>query len=210
MKVAIQGRLQGAQADLYKAAGFEVVEGSCRNEDEMIELISDADGAQVGLLPLTSQRVMEQCASLKVVSRFGVGVDSIDLDAATDLGVCVCNVPGSNTTEVADHAMSLLLSLTRRIVDAVNTTRAGVWADDPRKMSEYTPSIRRLSGHTGGIIGFGNIGRAFASRIRGFGVSRILAYDPYVGQLAGDLFGLQLVDLETQLSEEDIVSIYIL
>ena len=60
MKVAIQGRLQGAQADLYKAAGFEVVEGRCRNEDEMIELISDADGAQVGLLPLTSHRVMEQ------------------------------------------------------------------------------------------------------------------------------------------------------
>ncbi|HAO54966.1 MAG: C-terminal binding protein [Pseudomonadales bacterium] len=208
MKVAIQGRLQGAQADLYKAAGFEVVEGSCRNEDEMIELISDADGAQVGLLPLTSHRVMEQCASLKVVSRFGVGVDSIDLDAATDLGVCVCNVPGSNTTEVADHAMSLLLSLTRRIVDAVNTTRAGVWADDPRKMSEYTPSIRRLSGHTVGIIGFGNIGRAFASRIRGFGVSRILAYDPYVGQLAGDLFGVQLVDLETLLSEADFVSIH--
>ncbi len=208
MKVAIQGRAQGPQRALYEAAGFEVVEGSCRTEDEMIALIGDADAAQVGLMPLTTRRVMAACPNLKIVSRFGVGVDSIDLDAATELGIMICNVPGSNTTEVADHAMALLLSLTRRLVDAITATRAGNWADNPRVMGEFTPSIRRLAGHTVGIIGFGNIGRAFATRVRGFGVRRILAYDPYVKQIAADLYGTEIVSLEELLAASDFISIH--
>ena len=208
MKVALQGRAQGKQRELYDDAGMAVVEGPCRTEDEMIALLGDADGAQVGILPLTSRRVMESCPKLKVVSRFGVGVDSIDIEAATELGVLVCNVPGSNTTEVADHAMSLLLSLTRRLYDAIGSTRQGAWADNPGAMREYTPHMRRMAGHTVGIIGFGNIGRAFANRVRGFGVSRILAHDPYVNQLAGDLYGVQLVDLDQLLAEADFISIH--
>lgn len=206
MKVALQGRAQGKQRELYEAAGMDVVEGPCRSEDQMIELLGDADGAQVGIMPLTSRRVMEECSKLKVVSRFGVGVDSIDIDAATELGVLVCNVPGSNTTEVADHAMSLLLSLTRRLYDAIQGTRRGAWADDPGSMRAYAPSMRRLAGHTVGILGFGNIGRAFAARVRGFGVSRILAHDPYVNQLAGDLYGVQMAELDQLLAESDFIS----
>ena len=208
MKVALQGRAQGAQQALYEEAGIEVNEGRCSNEDELIELIGDADGAQVGIMPLTSRYVMESCPNLKVVSRFGVGVDSIDIDAATELGVMVCNVPGSNTTEVADHAMSLLLSLTRRLYDAISSTSAGDWADNPRATGGYAPSMRRLSGHTMGIVGFGNIGRAFATRVRGFGVSRIVAHDPYVNQLAGDLYGVSLVDFDTLLAESDFITIH--
>ena len=208
MKVALQGRAQGKQRELYEQAGIDIVEGGCRTEAEMIELIGDADGAQVGIWPLTSRHVMEACSKLKVVSRFGVGVDSIDIPAATELGVMVCNVPGSNTTEVADHAMSLMLSLTRRLYDAITSTRAGNWADNPRAHGAFTPSMRRLSGQTVGIVGFGNIGRAFATRIRGFGVSRILAYDPFVNQLAGDLYGVQLVDFETLTREADCISIH--
>ena len=208
MKVALQGRAQGRQRELYEAAGIEIVEGGCRTEDEMIELIGDADGAQVGIWPLTSRRVLEGCPNLKAVSRFGVGVDSIDHDAATELGVMVCNVPGSNTTEVADHAMALMLSLTRRVYDSVAATRAGNWADNPRAMGAFTPKMRRLSGQTVGIVGFGNIGRAFAMRMRGFGVSRILAFDPYVRQLAGDLYGVQLVDFETLTREADCITIH--
>lgn len=206
MKVALQGRARGEQRALYEAAGMEVVEGRVGSQDDLIALLADADGAQVGILPLTSRRVLEACPKLKVVSRFGVGVDSIDIDAATELGVLVCNVPGSNTTEVADHAMSLLLLLTRRLFDAIGATRAGAWADNPRAMGGFTPHMRRLAGHTVGIIGFGNIGRAFAARVRGFGVSRILAHDPYVNQLAGDLYGVQLVPLDQLLAESDFIS----
>ena len=208
MRVVLQGGDRSGQIGLYEAAGIEVEIGSCGTEDEMIEMIGDADGAQVGIRPPTSRHVMESCPNLKVVSRFGVGVDSIDLKAATELGVMVCNVPGSNTTEVADHAMSLLLLMTRRLYESITSTRAGAWADDPQARVAYSPSMRRLAGNTVGIVGFGNIGRAFAMRVRGFGVSRILAFDPYASQLAGDLYGVEMVDFETLVAEADCISIH--
>ena len=207
MKVALQAS-PWHRADLYEAAGFEVTTGICRSEDELIALLQNADGAQVGILPLTSRRVLESCPKLKVVSRMGVGVDSIDLDAATSLGILACNVPGANTAEVADHAMAMLLALTRRLYDAIRTTREGAWSKDWKTTLQYYESVRRIAGHTVGIIGFGNIGRAFALRARGFGPARILACDPYVNQLSADLYGVRLVALEELLAESDYVSIH--
>lgn len=194
--------------DLFEAAGFEIIEGRVRSTEEMIELLQDADGALVNTMPLTSREVLEACPRLKVVSRMGVGVDSIDLDAATELGVLACNVPGVNTVEVADHAMALLLALTRRMVDAVNSTKAGAWGTDGRKTYGYQTSVRRVAGHTMGIIGFGNIGRAFATRIRGFGPASIIAYDPYVEQSTADLYGVRMVDFDEFLNSADFVTIH--
>ena len=136
------------RVDLFEAAGFEVVEGSTRNVEEMIDLLGDADGAQVGTLPLTSREVLESCPKLKVVSRMGVGVDSIDLEAATELGVLACNVPGVNTTEVADHAVAMLLGLTRRLVDATNTTRAAMERESKThwRVPAFGPKNRRAHG----------------------------------------------------------------
>ena len=207
MKVALQSSPFN-RVDLFEAAGVEVVEGVCRSEDVMIELLKDADGAQVGTMPLTSRKVLEACPKLKVVSRMGVGVDSIDLDVATELGVLACNVPGVNTAEVADHAAAMLLALTRRMYDTVRTTREGAWRDDRKLTVEYMRTVRRISGHTVGVIGFGNIGRAFAMRIRGFGPARIIAHDPYVPQTTADLYGVQLVSLEELLKESDYISIH--
>jgi D-3-phosphoglycerate dehydrogenase len=207
MKVALQASPYN-RVDLYEAAGFEVVSGVCRTEDDLVELLRDADGAQVGILPLTSRYVLERCPKLKVVSRMGVGVDSIDLEAATRLGILACNVPGSNTAEVADHAMALLLALTRRLYDAIRTTRDGAWGRDRKLTLQYYETLRRIAGHTVGIIGFGNIGRAFALRVRGFGPARILACDPYVNQCTADLYGVQLVALEELLAAADYVTIH--
>ncbi|MBH79133.1 MAG: hydroxyacid dehydrogenase [Gammaproteobacteria bacterium] len=204
MKIALP-RSSMNRVDLYEEAGFDVTEGSGRTEEEMIALLRDADGAHVNTLPLTTRRVLEACPRLKVISRFGVGVDSIDLDAATELGVLVCNVPGSNTTEVADHAVALLLALTRNVVGAVATVRAGEWGE---RAMDVRRSVRRIAGHNVGIIGFGNIGRAFATRMRGFGPDRIIAYDPFVSQLTGDLYGVRMVDLDELLGESDFISIH--
>ena len=96
LKIALQASPFN-RADLLEEAGFKVVEGRLRTEADMVDLLKDADGAQVGVMPLTSRAVMEACPRLKIVSRLGVGVDSIDLDAATELGVLACNVPGVNT-----------------------------------------------------------------------------------------------------------------
>ena len=207
MKVVLQTNPYN-RVDLFEAAGFEVVEGSARNTQEFIELLSDADGALVNTLPLTNREVLEACPRLKVVSRMGVGVDSIDLDTATELGVLACNVPGVNTTEVADHAVALLLSLTRCIPDAVNASRRGAWGTDAGSTRSFQLGVRRIAGHTMGIIGFGNIGRAFALRIRGFGPASIIACDPYVEQSTADLYGVRIVSKEELLKEADFITIH--
>ena len=207
LKVALQASPFN-RADLFEDAGYEVVEGRIRTEEDMIELLRDADGAQVGVMPLTSRAVMEACPKLKVVSRLGVGVDSIDLNAATELGVLACNVPGVNTVEVADHAAALMLALTRRLHAAITTTKAGEWSGNPQLTGEYMRTVRRIAGNTVGIIGFGNIGRAFATRMRGFGPARIVAYDPYVPQSTADLYGVALLPLEEMLRESDFISIH--
>ena len=196
------------RTDLLKQAGMEVLEGPCSTTEEMIALLSQADGALINTQPLASRQVLEACPKLKVVSRLGVGVDSIDLKAATELGILACNAPGVNTTEVADHAVAMLLALTRRLYDSIGTTRQGQWSENPRLTGEYQETVRRIAGHTVGIIGFGNIGRAFATRIRGFGPARILAADPYVGQTTADLYGVQMVDLDTLLRESDYMTVH--
>ena len=196
------------RVDLFEAAGFEVVEGRVRSTEDFIELMRDADGAQVGVMPLTTREVMEACPKLKVVSRLGVGVDSIDLDAATELGVLACNVPGVNTTEVADHAVAMLLSLTRCLHDAIASTRQGQWRDNPRSTGNYVNSVRRIAGHVVGIVGFGNIGQAFATRIRGFGPAEIIAHDRFVPQTTGDLYGVRMVDFEELLERSDYITIH--
>ena len=129
MKIAMQSS-PFDRRDLFEKIGFDVVEAQCRTEDDLIALLEDVDGAQVSTWPPTSRKVLEQCRKLKVVSRMGVGVDSIDLEAATELGILVCNVPGINTAEVAEHAVAMLLSLTRRVHDAASSTKTGAWGTD--------------------------------------------------------------------------------
>jgi len=204
IKVALQYSPHN-RADLFEKAGFQVAEGVCKTESDMIELFKDADGAQVSTIPLTSNRVLEECQRLKVVSRMGVGVDSIDLDAATELGVLACNVPGVNTVEVAEHAMSMLLLMTRALHESVASTRQGRWLEDRLVMLN---KVRRVAAHKVGIIGFGNIGRSFANRVRAFGPYMIMAFDPYVPQSTADLYGVKLVSLEELLRESDYVSIH--
>lgn len=196
------------RVDLFRDAGFEVIEGPVRTTAQMIDLLRDADGALVNIIPATSREVLQACPKLKVVSRMGVGVDSIDLAAATELGVLACNTPGVNTTEVADHAVALLLALTRRLYAAVGTTMAGQWGTDRPAVRSHQLAVRRIAGHTVGIIGFGNIGRAFATRMRGFGPHQIVAYDPYAPQLAADLYGVRMVGLDELLAESDYISIH--
>ncbi|MGY9074655.1 MAG: C-terminal binding protein [Acidimicrobiales bacterium] len=206
MKVALQAN-PWTRRDLFEAAGHEIVEGAPTTEDEFIDLMRDADGAQVGIMPLTTRRVLEACPKLKVVSRMGVGVDSIDLEVATELGILACNVPGVNTSEVADHAMAMLLALTRQLHRSVNTTRRGGWND--RAMTvDYLESVRRIAGHTVGIVGFGDIGRAFATRVRAFGPAHVIACDPYVPQSTADNLGVEMVDINELAARSDYISIH--
>ena len=102
----------------------------------------------------------------------------------------------------------MLLAMTRRLYETITATRQGQWSDNPPLISEFQQSVRRIGGHTVGIVGFGNIGRAFAMRIRGFGPAQIIAYDPFVPQSSADLYGVRLVSLEELARTADYISIH--
>ncbi len=194
--------------DVIKEAGIEVEYISCDTEEQVIAAASDADVLLVGTVPDTTRKVLEALPNLKMVGRSGVGVDSVDLEAATELGIAVTNTPGINTSEVADHAMALLLSLTKQVPELREATKEGHWSDRPADVNALRGKLRRIAGNTVGIYGLGNIGRAFASRARGFGPSRIIAHDPYVPQTTADLYGVHLVDFETLLAESDFITVH--
>jgi phosphoglycerate dehydrogenase-like enzyme len=210
LKVVNAGRPLADPA-MFEAAGFELVQqqvGARTPKQEYIDLLREADGAMIGVLPLTDAEVLEACPRLKVVSRAGVGVDSIDLETATRLGVLACNTPGVNTTEVADHAMALLLSLTRRVREFDAEVKAGRWSTHTQEVRALGAGLRRLAGSTVGIVGLGAIGRAFATRIRGFGPFRVVATDPYVPQTEADLYGVELVSLDELLTVSDFITVH--
>lgn len=193
---------------VIRDAGIEVEYVPCTTENEVITAAKDADVLMVGTVPHTTRKVLGALPKLKMVGRSGVGVDSIDLDAATELGICATNTPGVNTSEVADHAMAMLLSITRKIPEQNAALKAGAWSDRPAELGPMRGSLRRIAGNTVGIFGLGNIGKAFASRVRGFGPEKIIACDPYVPQTTADLYGVQLVDLDTLLEESDYLTVH--
>lgn len=150
-----------------------VISGQQMTEDELIEIIGDFDGIIAGDDPLTDA-VLEHATRLRIISKWGVGIDAIDLEAARRRGIPVTNTPGVFGEDVADAALGYLLSLTRHIPRIHESVSAGGWLK-----IEGT----RLSGKTAGVIGFGSIGQAVARRLLAFGC-RTLAYDPVPEALA--------------------------
>jgi len=179
--------------------GTELVEFQCRTEDEVVRFCSDADGLLVQYAPIT-RRVLESL-SAKVITRYGIGVDNIDVKAATERNILVTNVV-YDVTDVAEHTLSLILSLVRRIPWIRSSTRAGEW--DWRM---WQP-IERLKGKAIGIIGFGRIGRQVAQRLRGF-EAELIAYDPYVPPEVFKEHRVERVDFETLLKRSQIVTIHV-
>ena len=165
-------------------------------EDAIIEAGRDADGFLVRHAKIT-RRVMESLPRLKVVGRTGIGVDAVDIDAATDLGVAVCNTPGFCAQEVADQTLMFFLASAKELQFHLNMVRRGEWSQNHAKTM---PAVRNL---TLGLVAFGEIGREVAKRAKPFGV-RLLAYDPFVDQAAADPFGVKMVSLETLLAESDL------
>ena len=189
------------EAQVLTEYGVEASYTTARTESEAIEAIGDAEGVIVdSLVPMTSA-VLEAAPSLSVVARAGIGVDNVDLAAAEELGVTVLHHPTYSIDEVATHALSLALTAVRKLPMLERDAR----------LSETTvgdsESIRRLSDQTFGIIGFGNIGRRFATMIQGFGCS-VLAFDPYVDENVVRSHNVQPVSFEHVLAESDILSVH--
>jgi D-3-phosphoglycerate dehydrogenase len=183
----------GAAATIVDVDGTDV--------SALLAAVHEADALVVRSETEVTAEVLRAAPNLKVVARAGVGVDNIDLDAATRAGVLVLNAPGANAISAAEHTIALLLAVTRQIVAADTSTRAGRW--ERKKMRPID-----LAGRTVGIVGLGRVGSEVARRLRAFDM-RVLAYDPYITPQRFTELGAAPVDLETLLQTSDVVTFHV-
>jgi len=179
--------------------GAELVAPRGAGQDELIKLAAGADAILTNWKPV-SDRMLEAATRCITVARYGVGVDNIDVERATELGIVVCNVPDYCVDEVSDHTIALLLALARRIVDFARQTSAGQWDNQ----AFGTP--RRLRGRTLGLVGFGRIARLVAEKAQGIGL-QVLAFAPNLSP--GDHDGVHATrTLEELLECSEMVSLH--
>jgi len=182
--------------------GAEIVEIAAKGEDEFAVAARDCDALYAKGRPIT-RRMIESLERCKIIALGSVGVDSIDIAAATARGIPVTNVPDTFIEEVADHAMTLMLATFRRLVVQDKLVRDGRWKEGRPALLK----LPRLMGQTLGFIAFGHVARAVAMRARPFGV-RMLAYDPYVEELVMSPYGVEPASLSEVLRQSDIISIH--
>jgi D-3-phosphoglycerate dehydrogenase len=192
---------------VLEGAGIEVVQTSLRDEQGNLRPeIREAEVLLSAGMPLDAE-VFDALPRARFLLRPYVGYDDIDVEAATERGILLANVPDTFVQEVADHTMALLLAAQRRLPRMDRFVRDGSWARGENARSVAHP-VRRLSTMTLGLVGFGGIARLVAQRAHGFGL-RILASDPYVSAEAAAEHGVTLVPLEQLLAEADIVSLHV-
>jgi D-3-phosphoglycerate dehydrogenase / 2-oxoglutarate reductase len=195
-------------AEAIAAAGIDALAAECEvdvavgaSRDEVLQRVHDAQGLIVRSATRVDAEMIAAAPSLQVIGRAGIGVDNIDLDAATRSGVLVVNAPDANTISAAEHTMALLLAQARRIPEADRSLRAGAWE---RKRFEGV----ELHGKTLGVLGLGRIGTLVTQRASAFGM-RIMAYDPYVSEDRARRLGVELADLATVFAEADFITIHL-
>jgi D-3-phosphoglycerate dehydrogenase len=181
--------------------GVELRPQQCRSEEEIIALAREADAVLNCYAKMTA-RVIAELKRCRIIARYGIGVDNVDLAAATEAKILVTNVPDYCIDEVSDHALGLLLALARRLTVADATVKTGTWDVVAHA------GIRRLRGQTLGLLGFGKIAKALASKVQPLGM-KVLVYDPYVDSQLIAQHGAEAVGLDRLLAEADAISIHV-
>jgi len=186
-------------AELEKVA--EVVVDTDITADELLETINDFDAIIVRSRTKVTREVIEAAPRLKIIARAGVGVDNIDVDAATEKGVMVINAPESTSITVAEHTMGLMLALARKIHLADKSVKEGKWEKNEFMGIE-------LNNKTLGVIGMGRIGSQVVTRAKSFGMN-VIVHDPYISEESADEMGVEIAELETLLKKSDIITIHV-
>ena len=203
MKVLISDPLSQQGLDLLiKEDDFEVDVKTDLTHDELIERIGEYDALIIRSSTQVTEEVINAANRLKVVGRAGVGVDNIDLDAATRQGILVANTPTGNTIAASEHAMAMMLAVSRNVSPAGASLKNGEWT-----RSKFTGV--ELYGKTLGLIGLGRTGSEVAHRAQAFGMETI-AYDPYISQETAEKLGVHLVKSETLFKQSDFISLHTL
>ena len=180
---------------ILNGVGAEVIPLQAKCEEDLFEVAEDCFG-MINQYAWVGRETIQRMKQCKVIARYGVGVDIVDVDAAKDRGILVTNVQDYCTEEVADHSIALWLTLARKLPRYDKATRSGVW-----NWQTGAP-VFRIRGRVMGIVSFGKIGQAIAERARGFGVE-LMVYDPYISQSSIEKMGCRPVNKETLIRESD-------
>src|SRR5881628_860354 len=198
MNILIAEPLAAAGIELFQSQpGWNTI---VSNPKEYAQHLCEADALLVRSAVQVTKEVLAKAPKLRVVGRAGVGVDNVDLDAATAAGVLVMNTPGGNAVSVAEHTLAVMLAMARYIPQATASTKSGKWEKKKFLGSE-------LRGKTLGIVGLGSIGREVVKRATAFDM-KVIANDPYVNSQTAKDVGVDLVDLPTLYATSDYITLH--
>ena len=201
MKVLISDNLAPVGAQILKDAGLEVDINTGLPPEELKKIIPEYDGLVIRSATKVTADIIEAADKLKVVGRAGIGLDNVDVAAASKRGIIVMNAPDGNATTAAEHAIAMMMSLTRNVPQATQSMKEGKW--EKKKFSG-----REVTGKTLGVVGIGRIGSIAAERAQGLKM-KILAYDPHMPKEMVEKMGIELVSLEELCKRCDFFSVHV-
>lgn len=201
-RVLISDSLSPAAIDIFRARGIEVdfEPALGKDREKLAAAIADYDGLAIRSATKVTADILARAGRLKVIGRAGIGVDNVDIPAATAKGVIVMNTPFGNSVTTAEHAISMMLSLAREIPAADASTQAGKWEKNRFMGVE-------IAGKTLGVIGCGNIGAIVADRAQGLKM-RVVAYDPFLTEERAEALGVDKVELDALLARADFITLH--
>ena len=201
-RVLISDALSPAAVQIFKDRGIEVEfqPNLGKDKDKLAEMIGDFDGLAIRSATKVTPKILERAKNLKVIGRAGIGVDNVDIPAATAKGIIVMNTPFGNSITTAEHAITMMLALAREIPQADASTQAGKWEKNRFMGVEITDK-------TLGIIGCGNIGSIVADRAQGLKM-KVIAYDPFLSPERAIDLGVEKVELDELFRRADFITLH--
>ena len=199
-KVLISDKMDPRAAQIFRERGIEVDEITGKTKDELIAMIGDYDGLAIRSATKVTADVIAAARNLKVIGRAGIGVDNVDIPAASAAGIVVMNTPFGNSITTAEHAIALMFALARQLPEADLSTQAGKWEKNRFMGVELTSK-------TLGLIGAGNIGSIVADRARGLKM-KVVAYDPFLTPERAIDMGVEKVTLDELLARADFITLH--
>ena len=200
VKVLISDQMDPRAAAIFRERGIEVDEITGKTPNELAAMIGDYDGLAIRSSTKVTPAILDAATRLKVVGRAGIGVDNVDIPAATARGVVVMNTPFGNSITTAEHAIALIFALARQLPEADASTQAGKWEKNRFMGVELTSK-------TLGLIGAGNIGSIVASRALGLKM-KVVAFDPFLSLERSVEIGVEKVELDDLLRRADFITLH--
>ena len=200
-KVLISDKMDPKAAEIFRARGCEVDEITGQTPEELMQIIGEYDGLAIRSSTTVTPEILAAATNLKVVGRAGIGVDNVDIPAASAKGVVVMNTPFGNSITTAEHAIALMFALARQLPSADASTQAGKWEKSKFMGVELTSKSL-------GLIGAGNIGSIVAERAIGLRM-KVVAYDPFLTEERAVEMGVEKVSLDDLLARADFITMHL-